>query len=741
MKLQSMQATFGRLDNRTLKLEPGLNVITGGNESGKSTWAEFMTAMLYGIDTRSRGKGRELPVRTRYTPWNGKPMEGRLELEWQGRNIVLERTSEQTPLGSLRAFDRDTGSPIAELTASGCGASLTGVELGVFQRSAMLRQRGTEVSSDPQLEKRLSSLVTAGSEDYAFGEVDGKLKKLQNSLQYNQSGVLPRLRSEAGELDRKLQEASALRRQQNQLLSEIQVRQAEETELAGILDRMERAKRQNLHLAALESRDRLTETVCERDALMAACDSLPTAEDLEEYRAEAAALRQAQTTAEMEDSLVPIQMPEKPIDNPFLELTPEERAAEAQAVPQLVRELRATESLPSTKKLLLQMLLILVPGLLLAISSLLFYDGLGMMSWLLLGLGVLLCIGAIAWHSSKANRIRQARTRAEQALVLYGARTADEIPERVSSLLLEIDAYYAAEAYAQQTGAERNQRSVDLRAREDAFLEKLASYDAGCSTLEDAELWLRDSLLTRQSLETASRAERQQRAQFERLKPHLTEAYGQDEPESGIDLSGYDPAVIRDRLSRSRAALVPMRSGVDRLTGALEQLGDPMTLEALRQTKVAEIERLDRRYAALQLTRKVLAEADEQLRERFAPMLCKHAGELFFRLTDGKYDRVTLDKNMQVTVHPVNSPANRPIGYLSGGTADQLYLAIRLAICDLLLPDCPIILDDALVYFDDDRLRTALRVLKELGKTRQILLFTCQAREKRLLSELAQRPC
>jgi uncharacterized protein YhaN len=184
-----------------------------------------------------------------------------------------------------------------------------------------------------------------------------------------------------------------------------------------------------------------------------------------------------------------------------------------------------------------------------------------------------------------------------------------------------------------------------------------------------------------------------------------------------------------------------MRSGVDRLTGALEQLGDPMTLEALRQTKVAEIERLDRRYAALQLTRKVLAEADEQLRERFAPRLCKHAGELFFRLTDGKYDRVTLDKNMQVTVHPVNSPANRPIGYLSGGTADQLYLAIRLAICDLLLPDCPIILDDALVYFDDDRLRTALRVLKELGKTRQILLFTCQAREKRLLSELAQRPC
>ena len=64
---------------------------------------------------------------------------------------------------------------------------------------------------------------------------------------------------------------------------------------------------------------------------------------------------------------------------------------------------------------------------------------------------------------------------------------------------------------------------------------------------------------------------------------------------------------------------------------------------------------------------------------------------------------------------------------------DQLYLALRLAICDLLLPDCPIILDDALVYFDDERLRVALEVLRELGGQRQILLFTCTDREKRML--------
>ena len=74
---------------------------------------------------------------------------------------------------------------------------------------------------------------------------------------------------------------------------------------------------------------------------------------------------------------------------------------------------------------------------------------------------------------------------------------------------------------------------------------------------------------------------------------------------------------------------------------------------------------------------------------------------------------------------------------LSQGTADQLYLAVRLAICSLVLPEeepCPLVLDDALANFDDDRLKLALELLRELGEERQILLLTCHSREGRLLS-------
>ena len=54
MKIYSMTATFGKLEHQTLKLNPGLNVISAGNEWGKSTWCAFLTAMLYGLDTRAK---------------------------------------------------------------------------------------------------------------------------------------------------------------------------------------------------------------------------------------------------------------------------------------------------------------------------------------------------------------------------------------------------------------------------------------------------------------------------------------------------------------------------------------------------------------------------------------------------------------------------------------------------------------------------------------------------------------
>lgn len=122
------------------------------------------------------------------------------------------------------------------------------------------------------------------------------------------------------------------------------------------------------------------------------------------------------------------------------------------------------------------------------------------------------------------------------------------------------------------------------------------------------------------------------------------------------------------------------------------------------------------------------------MQRRFAPALTEETGKLFSALTGGKYDRMLLDRQMDVMAGEAAEPALRPGGYLSAGTQDALYLALRLAVCRLALPaGTPVVLDDALVCFDDTRLRRALDALQFEAQTRQILLLTCQSREENIL--------
>ena len=91
MIIRHMRATFGCLSGQELSLREGLNVICAPNESGKSTWCAFVRAMLYGIDASARPKAGQQPDKLRYAPWSGAPMEGEMELLWQGRPVTLRR--------------------------------------------------------------------------------------------------------------------------------------------------------------------------------------------------------------------------------------------------------------------------------------------------------------------------------------------------------------------------------------------------------------------------------------------------------------------------------------------------------------------------------------------------------------------------------------------------------------------------------------------------------------------------
>ena len=198
MKIKTMTASFGRLERATLTLDDGLNVIQAQNESGKSTWAGFLKAMLYGIDTRDRDKKGHLADKNRYQPWSGAPMEGEITLEWGGRDITIRRSQKgSVPFGEFSAVYTGTQEPVPGMTGDTCGFLLTGVSREVFERSAFIGQGGMAVSSTPELEKRIAALVSSGQEDVSFSQAEERLREWSNRRKVNRTvGEIPRLEQE-----------------------------------------------------------------------------------------------------------------------------------------------------------------------------------------------------------------------------------------------------------------------------------------------------------------------------------------------------------------------------------------------------------------------------------------------------------------------------------------------------------------------------------------------------------------
>jgi uncharacterized protein YhaN len=129
-----------------------------------------------------------------------------------------------------------------------------------------------------------------------------------------------------------------------------------------------------------------------------------------------------------------------------------------------------------------------------------------------------------------------------------------------------------------------------------------------------------------------------------------------------------------------------------------------------------------------------LHQANQQLQERFSPALNRLAGQYMARLTGNAYTALAFNRELEGSAARTGDVLPHSALYLSRGAADQMYLALRLAVCQLCLPEKPpLVLDDALTAFDDRRLALALDLLRELAQERQILLFTCQRREREAL--------
>lgn len=638
-------------------------------------------------------------------------MEGLLDASTDLGDITILRRTDRanSPMGAFSAVYTGASDPVKELTADSCGEILLGVSQDVFERSAYIRQTGLAIDQSKALEQRITSLITTGEEDASFTAAADQLRRQLNSRRHNKTGLLPQLEEEQRAIRASLEQLESLTAaagERQRALDALQL-QLEETEtLLARHDAADQAdelrKVESARADAAAARDRVK-------TLESTSRALPTRPELEALQGRIEALSSinnavddARTRLDLTNHT--LRQAEKALNaHPFAGLTPGEAAsAPLDAGPR-----------PAVPRWVLPASILL--GLLLAAS------GYFTQNWPVSiggGLGLFGVINIIfQWRLRKENQKWKANS----------AQLERQREEAVSEYTPLYEA--EAEARAKQQAAQAAWEAVSASARTnlDSILTQLRSFRPLVRDLPEACEALNDAFLLRSKLEQAQRREDEARTRWETLRdaaPPLPRVLAQrpDAPREQLRL----------RLSELRERDAALRRELHTAQGRIQALGDPgelrLRLQALEERRTV----LQREYDAITLAMEVLALSNSTLQTRFSPALGEHAASIFTNLTGGRYNRVMLDRSMSPSAQQTDQISPHGAEQLSQGTADQLYLAVRLALCDLVLPEekaVPILLDDALVNFDDERMASALDYFLELSARHQILLFTCQRRE------------
>ena len=141
---------------------------------------------------------------------------------------------------------------------------------------------------------------------------------------------------------------------------------------------------------------------------------------------------------------------------------------------------------------------------------------------------------------------------------------------------------------------------------------------------------------------------------------------------------------------------------------------------------------------AIALAKERLQKVSGEIRKDLTPQLGERLSRITARLTDGKYTKVLLSRDLHIRLEEPKNHQLVPLTALSRGTMDLIYLAMRMELLQVLSTDTilPLLLDDSFVQLDDSRTSNLLNYLVR-NRQGQVLLLTCHSREESILKAQA----
>lgn len=736
---------FGRMHDREITFSPGVNVIEGENESGKTTIASFIVFILYGLKS-SLG-------RTRYISWGASSVSGSLIAVTDGGRILIERTAvvgaKDAIREAVRMTDIETG---LELHRGKCpGEAIFGVPEDVFTSTAFVRQLSGGRFDGEKMSAAAENLLFSADEAVNTEKAAEKIDMMRRQLLHKngKGGSIYEKETAIASLNMRLENA---KRSSGELIN-VEAAIADLTEKREVAVTRREAARLKAHnfetLENLRRFDRLVELkdnvaklYGEKDALLSANMNVYGHFPDDAYIGELRAVADGMSATSASIATVSRQLddlrsraskcPDKEL---YDRLMDDENTAD-----DIVSDAESLASRRSVSSIMAVMTLLF--ACVCAVLAVYFRDsGTLFMVPLAAASAVFASAAAIAAaiSISAGSKIRRELRRYNAGSIGELREVLEESVSHASEFRRVEEDIAAAEAelyvqYSVYDDEAREARELlsqrGVSAEGDALGQALSDTISACESICSRDHEITDEI-------ERGRAEI---GGLERQLSGVSEGEVRSDAEfiNAEEFASVPAADLRREREFTENVVLRLTEHIHELEVRRAQLAasreDPAALSVAVDTLTRELAEDRARLDACVLAIDALSAAGRGVRESVAPQLRAMAREYLGRISGGKYTELGVDTAFGLTVSAEG--AYRDVDLLSDGTEDAAYLSLRLSLVRLLfrreLP--PLIFDEAFSQMDDKRTHALLSLISESGGP-QSLILTCQGRESRLLSD------
>lgn len=748
--------SFGQLTDMTLEFSDRINIIEGQNEAGKSTIAAFIKYMLYGFEaTEAPGTVGE---RKRRINWSTGIAEGTMTVSVGGKKYLINRSTIQVDNGGRLSYkeessiiDLENGTPaFGKLPA---GEVFFGVDRELFENTAFVGQVGDTSIETGSVKQSIENILFSGSEKMNTQRAINLISEKMETLLHpgNTGGTIIDLIRQLDELDERL-------RKTDEDNKKILAKEAELHEIR-MIKKIAEEKMDGL----LE----LDECYCNVKIIQSFDELHKLEEELDkktEIYNEFIVKNTKNGFVPTNDYLTDLALARRGVDDSFRRLGEAQKAYNREkSTIGITRDIEGAIELSDTFGGEVQIrerintyavnkikyiaggiggALLFIAGIVTDIAA----AGIPLALKIIIGILSAASLGGAGF----LGYLYYAITKDEKTVCeKFGTETTEELKEKIEviaaargkrdtlinntenalrtlesvkreyeeakKVLTEVIMRWSDEPPLADVGAFLN--ALEDRVR--AFLSEKSKLLEEKTNLEIAVKEIRRSLSDKSEIDI--------RARVSPLKRKVLSEINHEEILSGI---AEARAIIEEqqRLSfnvENELAELKLRAK------------DPGELYSKIQALEAKINELRTKHKAYFVALRAISNASDNLRAEISPRLGEFSTMLLSLMTNNKYSHLGVDSGLKATFTTADGQ-EKSVDYLSGGTRDLTYIAVRMALIDMLYEEKPpICFDETFANQDNSRANSMMRAIKRLTDVgHQSFVFTCRQREARIAAEL-----